>query len=153
MSSRFGSWASAESRLMLGPDCATLLLVNRISCHSNVSNVQECARFRHHKADKHRSREVSTIDRQCLITGLTVSPSCWLHIGLTRQWCHVLMQDFRKLQRLMTAPKVQPCGLCNTYGLWHKCQVCANIYYCGRDCQLKDWHHHKAACAASAAED
>jgi hypothetical protein len=37
------------------------------------------------------------------------------------------------------------CQTCGKEG-YKKCSRCEEVYYCGRECQIKDWQKHKAVC-------
>ena len=39
---------------------------------------------------------------------------------------------------------------CNKDSCAMKCSKCRVIYYCGRECQTKDWKAHKRVCAQMA---
>ena len=38
------------------------------------------------------------------------------------------------------------CGVCGKTGDVQVCTGCEEVYYCGRECQLKDWPTHKVRC-------
>jgi MYND finger len=40
------------------------------------------------------------------------------------------------------------CKVCGCSGKTRKCGRCTKAYYCGKDCQTKDWKTHKRACRA-----
>jgi hypothetical protein len=53
---------------------------------------------------------------------------------------------------LIRAPRV--CGHCNAIASVHKCARCKQKFYCGRECQQKDWTVHRRVCnLAGAAPD
>lgn len=38
------------------------------------------------------------------------------------------------------------CRVCKKENVKSKCAKCKKIYYCSRDCQIKDWKEHKLVC-------
>ena len=38
------------------------------------------------------------------------------------------------------------CGFCKKSNSVLKCSKCKLIYYCDRNCQVKDWKNHKLVC-------
>ena len=48
----------------------------------------------------------------------------------------------KRLRDTKLGPVCQVCG----NGGQKKCSRCEEVYYCSRECQIKDWQNHKPAC-------
>ena len=53
-------------------------------------------------------------------------------------------------QAMVLVKQLNPiCSTCHTHGNMVKlklCTGCSLVYYCNKDCQRKDWKHHKSTC-------
>jgi hypothetical protein len=65
----------------------------------------------------------------------------------------VLAADLAALEQLLvkfTAARIAAentvCVVCGSNGHTKKCGKCKKVYYCGRECQRKDWRQHKPEC-------
>lgn len=47
------------------------------------------------------------------------------------------------------SPAVNFCAVCNKPGKLMRCSKCHNTWYCGAECQAKDWPSHKQRCVPS----
>ncbi len=58
--------------------------------------------------------------------------------------------NLKQLKKLKSAEKTQQvCNCCMKTGKVAKlkaCSACHQVYYCGRECQVKDWPNHKTQC-------
>ena len=71
---------------------------------------------------------------------------CKEHEGLIKE--HVIMcpkfpdvlSDEKKLDKIVKSRQ------CRKETMLMKCSVCDNVWYCGAECQNKDWKRHKLFC-------
>jgi MYND finger len=45
-----------------------------------------------------------------------------------------------------TVPQEKVCNVCGKGGRLKKCGRCETVFYCGVECQKKDWDEHKGKC-------
>lgn len=64
-------------------------------------------------------------------------------LGMSRREMEVIAH------RTETTPPDKSCHWCRRHEKTRKCGRCKRVYYCGKECQVKDWKQHKRSCRHS----
>jgi methyl coenzyme M reductase subunit D len=116
--------------------CENQELANRV--HKKVSRINKCS--------AKRMKNESLLN----VPGITISSQADITFGTQLsdpESIYVIVKDAFVFGQIQMFGLGKQCNTCDKFdNKMNKCSGCQKIYYCNRECQLKDWPNHKQIC-------